>query len=121
MTGTAGPSHLKAADGDNAGLRIVEVCDLVLVFLPALLAVGGRKIHVVQGTLGVGCIGGIKVVGVVGEGNKLNIRAFRQILHIIQCAVKRAGAVGILGVRVKLAEVQLILCLANDEVPVQRG
>ena len=40
MAGTAGPSHLKAADGDNAGLRIVEVCDLVLVFLPALLAVG---------------------------------------------------------------------------------
>ena len=121
MTGTAGPSHLKAADGDNAGLRIVKVCDLVLVFFPTLLAVGCCKTCVVECALGVGGGGGVKVVGVVSEGNKLNIRAFRQTLHIIQCAVKCAGAVGILGVRVKLAEVQLILCLADDEVPVQRG
>ena len=90
MTRAARPSHLKAADGDNAGVGAVEVCDLVLVFLPALLAVGGRKIHVVQGTLGVGCTGGIKVVRVVGECDKLDICALGQVLYIVKSRVERA-------------------------------
>ena len=120
MTRAARPSHLKAADGDNAGVGAVEVSDLVLVFLPALLAVGGRKIHVVQCALGVGGAGGIKVVRVVGECDKLDVCALGQVLYIVKSRVESTRAVGILGVAVQLTEVTLVLCLADDEVPVER-
>ena len=118
MAGTAGPRHFKARNGDHAARVFrIERGDRVLIGLPGLLAVFRCFGHVVERALGVGCAGLVKVVGMVGERDEVNVRAFRQILDIIQCAFQRASAVGILRVGVQLAEVALEGRLADGEGP----
>ena len=123
MAGTAGPGHLEAADGHHvAGVVLVELGDGVLVGLPAVVGIGILdQGGVIEGGLHIGGILGIEVVGVVGEGHKLDVGAVGQVLDIAQGAVQRAGAIGILGVAVELAEVGLIGGLAHGEEPAEFG
>ena len=118
MAGTAGPRHFKARNGDLAACIFrIERSDRVLIGFPGFLAVFRRLAHVVERALGVGCAGLVKVVGMVGERDEVNVRAFRQRLDIRQCAFQRASAVGILRVGVQLAEVALEGRLADGEGP----
>ena len=118
VAGAAGPRHLKARDGDHAaGLFRVERFDRVLVGGPSVLAVGRSLAHVVECFLGVDLAGLVKVVGVVGERDKVNVRARRQTGNILQRAFQRARAVGILRVGVELAEVEAALGLTDGEAP----
>ena len=118
MAGTAGPRHFKARNGDHAACIFrIERSDRVLIGFPGFLAVFRRLAHVVERALGVGCAGLVKVVGMVGERDEVNVRAVRQFLDIIQCAFQRACAVGILRVGVQLAEVALEGRLADGEGP----
>ena len=118
MAGAAGPRHFKARNGDHAACIFrIERSDRVLIGLPGLLAVFRCFGHVVERALGVGCAGLVKVVGMVSECDEVDVRAFRQILDIIQCAFQRASAVGILRVGVQLAEVALEGRLADGEGP----
>ena len=118
MAGTAGPRHFKARNGDHAACIFrIERSDRVLIGLPCLLAVFRCFGHVVERALGVGCAGLVKVVGMVGERDEVNVRAVRQRLDIRQCAFQRASAVGILRVGVQLAEVALEGRLADGEGP----
>ena len=118
MAGTAGPRHFKARNGDHAAcIFFIERSDRVLILIPEILARRAGKAHVVERALGVGCAGLVKVVGMVSECDEVDVRDFRQILDIIQCAVQRASAVGILRVGVQLAEVALEGRLADGEGP----
>ena len=118
MAGTAGPRHFKARNGDHAACIFrIERSDCVLIGFPCFLAVFRRLAHVVERALGVGCAGLVKVVGMVGERDEVNVRAVRQRLDIRQCAFQRARAVGILRVGVQLAEVALEGRLADGEGP----
>ena len=118
VAGAAGPRHLKARDGDHAaGHFRVERFDRTLVGGPCVLAVGRGLGHVIERFLGVGLAGLVKVVGVVGERDKVNVRARRQIGNILQRAFQRARAVGILRVGVELAEVEAALGLTDGEAP----
>ena len=118
MAGTAGPRHFKARNGDHAARVFrIERGDRVLIGLPGLLAVFRCFGHVVERALGVGCAGLVKVVGMVGERDEVNVRAVRQRLDIRQCVFQRASAVGILRVGVQLAEVALEGRLADGEGP----
>ena len=117
VTGAAGPGHFKAADGNHIRLALVEGGDSALIGVPQLLTVGSHEGYVVQSSLGVGVAALIKVVGVVSKGHKVHIGAVLQILHILQCGLQGAGAVGIGGVGVELTEVQLELGLAHGEAP----
>ena len=123
MAGAAGPGHLEAADGHHAaGVVLVELGDGVLVGLPAVAGIGILdQGGVIEGGLHIGGILGIEVVGVVGEGHELDVGAVGQVLDIAQGAVQRAGAIGILGVAVELAEVELIGGLAHGEEPAEFG
>ena len=117
VAGAAGPGHLKAGDGDNIRLGGVECGHSVLIGFPGLLAVCGSQAHVVERALGVGFSGLVKVVGVVGEGHKVDVRFLRQACHILKRRVQTAGAVGVGGVGVELAEVELIGRCAHGEGP----
>ena len=118
MAGTAGPCHFKARNGDHAACIFrIERSDRVLILIPEILARRAGKAHVIERALGVGCAGLVKVVGMVSECDEVDVRAFRQILDIIQCAFQRASAVGILRVGVQLAEVALEGRLADGEGP----
>ena len=118
MAGTAGPRHFKARNGDHAAcIFFIERSDRVLILIPEILARRAGKAHVIERALGVGCAGLVKVVGMVSECDEVDVRAFRQILDIIQCAFQRASAVGILRVGVQLAEVALEGRLADGEGP----
>ena len=119
MAGTAGPRHFKARDGDHfTRVFLVEFRNRVLVGLPAVAGIGILdKGRVVQSRFDVGVILAVEVVGMVGERDEVDIRVFRQTGDIVQCAVQRAGAVGILRVGVQLPEVQLVLRRADDEGP----
>ena len=117
MTGTAGPGHLEATQGDDLGLGGVEIGDGVLIALPGLLGEGGGQAHVVEGTLGIGLAGLVEVVGVVGEGHEIHIGLLGQGADVLQSGLQGAGAVGIGGVGVELTEVHLIVALAHDEAP----
>ena len=118
MAGAAGPRHFKARNGDHAACIFrIERSDRVLIGFPGFLAVFRCFGHVVERALGVGCAGLVKVVGMVSECDEVDVRAFRQILDIIQCAFQRASAVGILRVGVQLAEVALEGRLADGEGP----
>ena len=118
MAGATGPRHFKARNGDHAARVFrIERGDRVLIGLPGLLAVFRCFGHVVERALGVGCAGLVKVVGMVGECDEVNVRIVRQRLDIRQCAVQRASAVGILRVGVQLAEVALEGRLADGEGP----
>ena len=119
MAGAAGPCHFEAAQRDHgAGVLFVERSDGVLVGLPAVVCIGILdQGGVIQCTLDVRIVLGIKVVGMVGEGNELDVVLLADILDVLQSAVQRAGAVGILRVGMELAEVELILCLADGEAP----
>ena len=117
VAGSAGPGHLKARNGDEVGMRCVEGCDLALVLLPERLAGRGHLAPVVERVGRVGGAGGVEVVGVVGEGDELDVRALREGGHVLQRGVQRAGAVGVGGVGVQLAEVKLIFRVAHGEAP----
>ena len=118
MAGAAGPRHFKARNGDHAAcIFFIERSDRVLILIPEILARRAGKAHVIERALGVGCAGLVKVVGMVSECDEVDVRAFRQILDIIQCAFQRASAVGILRVGVQLAEVALEGRLADGEGP----
>ena len=123
MAGTAGPGHLEAADGHHvAGVVLVELGDGVLVGLPAVVGIGILDQRgVIEGGLHIGVVLGIEIVGVVGEGHELDVGAVGQVLDIAQGAVQRAGAIGILGVAVELAEVELVGGLAHGEEPAEFG
>ena len=123
MAGAAGPGHLEAADGHHAaGVVLVELGDGVLVGLPAVAGIGIlNQGGVIEGGLHIGVVLGIEVVGVVGEGHELDVGAVGQVLDIAQGAVQRAGAIGILGVAVELAEVELVGGLAHGEEPAEFG
>ena len=123
MAGAAGPGHLEAADGHHAaGVVLVELGDGVLVGLPAVAGIGILdQGGVIEGGLHIGGILGIEIVGVVGEGHELDVGAVGQVLDIAQGAVQRAGAIGILGVAVELAEVELVGGLAHGEEPAEFG
>ena len=123
MAGAAGPGHLEAADGHHvAGVVLVELGDGVLVGLPAVAGIGILdQGGVIEGGLHIGGILGIEIVGVVGEGHELDVGAGRQASDIAQGAVQRAGAVGILGMAMELAEVVLILCGTHGEEPGDAG
>ena len=123
MAGAAGPGHLEAADGHHAaGVVLVELGDGVLVGLPAVAGIGILdQGGVIEGGLHIGGILGIEVVGVVGEGHELDVGAVGQASDIAQGAVQRAGAVGILGMAMELAEVELVLGLAHGEEPAEFG
>ena len=123
MAGAAGPGHLEAADGHYvAGVVLVELGDGVLVGLPAVAGIGILdQGGVIEGGLHIGGILGIEVVGVVGEGHELDVGAVGQASDIAQGAVQRAGAVGILGMAMELAEVELVLGLAHGEEPAEFG
>ena len=118
MAGTAGPRHFKARNGDHAAcIFFIERSDRALILIPEILARRAGKAHVIERALGVGCAGLVKVVGMVGERDEVNVRAVRQRLDIRQCAFQRASAVGILRVGVQLAEVALEGRLADGEGP----
>ena len=119
MAGTAGPRHFKARNGDLfARVGRVEGCDSVLVGRPAVAGIGIiDKRRIIQSRFDVGVILAVEVVGMVGERDEVDVRDFRQILDIIQCAFQRASAVGILRVGVQLAEVALEGRLADGEGP----
>ena len=119
MAGAAGPRHFKARNGDLfARVGRVEGCDSVLVGRPAVAGIGILdKRRVIQSRFDVGVILAVEVVGMVGERDEVDVRAFRQILDIRQCAFQRASAVGILRVGVQLAEVALEGRLADGEGP----
>ena len=118
VAGSAGPGHLKACQRhETARVLRVEGGDRVLIGLPRLLAVFRSLAHVVERALGVGRAGLVKVVGVVGVSHELHIVLCRQSLHIRQRILQAARAVGILGVGVQLAEVELILGLTHGEAP----
>ena len=118
MAGAAGPCHFKARNGDHAAcIFFIERSDRVLILIPEILARRAGKAHVIERALGVGCAGLVKVVGMVGERDEVNVRAVRQRLDIRQCAFQRASAVGILRVGVQLAEVALEGRLADGEGP----
>ena len=123
MAGAAGPGHLEAADGHHvAGVVLVELGDGVLVGLPAVAGIGIlNQGGVIEGGLHIGVVLGIEIVGVVGEGHELDVGAVGQVLDIAQGAVQRAGAIGILGVAVELAEVELVGGLAYGEEPAEFG
>ena len=118
MAGTAGPRHFKARNGNHAACIFrIERSDSVLILIPEILARRAGKAHVIERALGVGCAGLVKVVGMVGERDEVNVRIVRQRLDIRQCAFQRASAVGILRVGVQLAEVALEGRLADGEGP----
>ena len=118
MAGTAGPRHFKARNGDHAAcIFFIERSDRALILIPEILARRAGKAHVIERALGVGCAGLVKVVGMVGERDEVDVRAVRQRLDIRQCAFQRASAVGILRVGVQLAEVALEGRLADGEGP----
>ena len=118
MAGATGPRHFKARNGDHAAcIFFIERSDRVLILIPEILARRAGKAHVIERALGVGCVGLVKVVGMVGERDEVNVRAVRQRLDIRQCAFQRASAVGILRVGVQLAEVALEGRLADGEGP----
>ena len=117
VAGTAGPGHLKAREGEEIRMALIEGRSLALVLLPERTAALGHEALVVERVGGVRGAGGIKVVGVVGEGHELDVRALRKRGDVIQRGVQRAGAVGIGGVGVQLAEIQLVLGLAHGKVP----
>ena len=123
MAGTAGPGHLEAAQGHHvAGVVLVELGDGVLVGLPAVAGIGILdQGGVIESALQIGIILGIEIVGVVGEGHELDVGAVGQASDIAQGAVQRAGAVGILGMAMELAEVELIGGLAHGEEPAELG
>ena len=123
VAGTAGPGHLEAAQGHHvAGVVLVELGDGVLVGLPAVAGIGILdQGGVIESALHIGVGLGIEIVGVVGEGHELDVGAVGQASDIAQGAVQRAGAVGILGVAVELAEVELIGGLAHGEEPAELG
>ena len=123
MAGTAGPGHFEAAQGHHvAGVFIVELGDGVLVGLPAVVGIGILdQGGVIQSTLHIGVILGIEIVGVVGEGHELDVGAVGDAPNIAQSAVQSAGAVGILGMAVELAEIELIGGLAHGEEPAELG
>ena len=119
MAGAAGPGHFKAADGDELSrVLLIEGGNVVFVLFPLLLALCGGKGHVIQSALGVGAALAVEVVGVVGEGHKIHVGAFGQILDIVQRVSQRAGTVGVFaGMAVKLAEVELIFALTDGKAP----
>ena len=117
VAGAAGPRHLKARERDHVGLAGVEVGRSLLVSVPEILAGFGGKAHVIERALRIRSAGLVKVVGVVGEGHEVHVCVLRQVRHIVQRGVQRAGAVGVGGVGVELAEVELILRLAHGEAP----
>ena len=117
VAGAAGPGHLKAAQSDLAVVLGVEGVDGRLVGIPGLLAVCGGLAHIVEGPFRIGRAGLVKIVGVVGEGHKVHIGAVRQVGHIAQGGLQRAGAVGVLGVGVELAEVEPLGGLPHREAP----
>ena len=118
VAGAAGPGHLKARETDDALMGLIELRNGVLVGRPALLRERSCLGHVVQCLGGVGGVGRIEVVGVVREGNEVNVRAFRKACDIVQSHGQRACTVGILAVvGVELAEEHLVAGLTDDEVP----
>ena len=117
MAGTGGPGHLKARDGNDAVMALVERGDRVLVTIPEFLARRGHQALVIERIGGVGGAGGIKVVGVVSEGHELDICALRQGGHVLQRGIQRTGTVGVSGVGVQLAEVKLIGRNTNGKAP----
>ena len=123
MAGTAGPGHFEAAQGHHvAGVFVVELGDGVLVGLPAVVGIGILdQGGVIEGALHIGTIFGIEIVGVVGEGHELDVGAVGDVLDIVQRGGQSTGAVGILGVAVELAEVELIGGLAHGEEPAEFG
>ena len=123
MAGTAGPGHLEAAQGHHgAAICGVEGGDGVLIGLPAVAGVGILdQGGVIESALHIGVILGIEIVGVVGEGHELDVGAVGDVLDIVQRGGQSTGAVGILGVAVELAEVELIGGLAHGEEPAEFG
>ena len=117
VAGAAGPGHLKAGNGNDIRLGGVESSHSVLIGLPGLLAVRGGQTHVVERALRVGGAGLVEVVGVVGEGHKVHVGVLRQVPYIVKSRVERTGAVGVGGVGVELAEVELIAGSAHGEGP----
>ena len=118
MAGAAGPRHFKAADCDDAAVVLVELRDGVLIGFPAMAGVGILDQRgVIERLLVIGSILGVEVVGVIGEGDELDVRAFGDALDVVQSVRQAARAVGILGVAVELAEVALILRGADGEAP----
>ena len=118
VAGAAGPGHLKARETDDALMGLIELRNGVLVGRPALLRERSCLGHVVQCLGGVWRVGRIEVVGVVREGNEVNVRAFRKACDIVQSHGQRACTVGILAVvGVELAEEHLVVGLTDNEVP----
>ena len=117
VAGAAGPGHLKAAQGNDVGVGGIKVRYLALELGPEILAVSGSQAHVVEGPLRVGFAGLVKVVGVVRKGHKIDVGALRQVCNILQRCIQAAGAVGISGVGVKLAKIQLLCSHAHSEGP----
>ena len=90
MAGAAGPCHLKARHCDKAScVCFIERSYIALILSPLFLALSGRLAHVVECVFRICIAGGIKVVGVVGEGHKVNICAFGKALDIVQRLLKR--------------------------------
>ena len=118
VAGAAGPGHLKAAQGDLvSGMRGVKGSDGALVVRPRFCAVIRHLAGIVEGFGRIGCRRLIKVVGVVGKGHEIHLFIAAQAADIIQSLLQRTGTVGISGVRVKLAKVQIGLCLADVKCP----
>ena len=119
MTGAAGPCHLKARHSDKASrILFIERSNLALIIGPFFLALSGRLAHIVESVFRVCITGGVKVVGVVGEGHKVNICALGKALYILKSLLQSAGAVGILaGVGMKLTVVKLVLSLTDGKAP----
>ncbi|SCJ72325.1 Uncharacterised protein [uncultured Flavonifractor sp.] len=119
VAGAAGPGHFEAGQGhDLTGVLLVEGGHSAGVGVPLLGAGFGHLADVIEGGLGVGGAGGVKVVGVVGEGHEIHVGALGQVSHVVQALLEGAGAVGVLGgVGVELAEVELVLGRTDGEGP----
>ena len=118
MAGTAGPGHLKARHGDDVRLRGVEVRNGGAVSLP-LRAAGVRHPGGIVKRIGGVCFRlAVKIVGVVGEGQKVDVGALGQGGDMLQRSRQRSHAVGIIaGVTVELAEVELAGIAAHHKAP----
>ena len=117
MAGTAGPGHLKTGKR-LSGTGFVKRSRLLSVFIPDCPAPRCHKIRVIQRLFRIGCIFGIKIVGMIGKGYKLYIVFFRYIGKIIKTIFDRPGAIRIVCMPMKLSEIRGKSRLAYGKFPV---
>ena len=115
VAGAAGPRHLVAVSRDEVGgLRVVLGCGRLRLFPLGRRADLGQAAQIIVAGGG-GGVGGVEIVGVVGDDQEVHVLCLHGVLISI---LQRTGAVGILRrVGVDLTEVEAHALFADEERP----